>query len=307
MQINQKLLAVWKSLITSNKIIVSIEKGKRGQQVYLRHENKSIFITYLMDLPKGDAIAVLTDRGNWFLLGVEEQIQNTSSKRTIQYRQSYNNPSIIIPGGFVMWLDCNWLQYSNENFLNQIIDIFLINNSTNIVYTSRKNVYQESTNTFGLLEREQNPPLGGLVDSFKSYEIIEVDFENPDPSLTFSDGLLLYPLYHYNTRISEVTANLLLDAAKNNFGAIILGEWDVWKEYDNAILDALVGNRIRFGNSCNDNRWVTVENQDLGITSNSITISATGTFVGAFPTEVLATRATTNEPTVIYVKPENMI
>ena len=68
----------------TNMIPVRVPKGDRGTTVKL----PNFTATYLVDLKAGEAIALLTDKGNWYLIGEEANTQATSNKRIIEYRKT---------------------------------------------------------------------------------------------------------------------------------------------------------------------------------------------------------------------------
>lgn len=67
-----------------NMIIVRVPKGSRGTSIKL----PNFTATYLTDLKAGSAIALLTDKGNWYLVGEEASSENNSTKRIIEYRRT---------------------------------------------------------------------------------------------------------------------------------------------------------------------------------------------------------------------------
>ncbi len=78
----QKLFTV------TNMVAVRIPKGNAGQTTRLRINGADITATYLTNLKAGEAIALLTDKGNWYLVGEASQLINQSSKRIIEYRKT---------------------------------------------------------------------------------------------------------------------------------------------------------------------------------------------------------------------------
>lgn len=77
-----------KQFAITNMIPVRIPKGGAGQSVRLKVNGVDITATYLTDLKEGMAIALFTDKGNWYLIGEEANTQNLSSKRIIEYRKT---------------------------------------------------------------------------------------------------------------------------------------------------------------------------------------------------------------------------
>ena len=68
----------------TNMVPVRVPKGSRGTSVKL----PNFTATYLVDLNAGEAIALLTDKGNWYLVGEEAVVQQQSNKRIIEYRKT---------------------------------------------------------------------------------------------------------------------------------------------------------------------------------------------------------------------------
>ncbi|MCC5618826.1 hypothetical protein LC605_27810 [Nostoc sp. CHAB 5836] len=60
----QKLFTV------ANMVPVRVPKGYAGQTKKLKINGANISATYLVDLGVGEAIALLTDKGNWYLIGL---------------------------------------------------------------------------------------------------------------------------------------------------------------------------------------------------------------------------------------------
>jgi hypothetical protein len=67
---------------------VRVPKGYAGQTIRLRINGSDVNLIYLTDLNAGEAIALLTDKGNWYLVGEATQTPNQSSKRIIEYRKT---------------------------------------------------------------------------------------------------------------------------------------------------------------------------------------------------------------------------
>ncbi|MEH2138583.1 hypothetical protein [Nostoc sp.] len=72
----------------SNMLPVTISKGNQGQSAAIEINGTTETVTYLTDLKAGKAIAILTDKGNWYLLGVEIQQNNQFPQRNIEYRKT---------------------------------------------------------------------------------------------------------------------------------------------------------------------------------------------------------------------------
>ncbi|MEW5856720.1 MAG: hypothetical protein AB1861_04995 [Cyanobacteriota bacterium] len=79
-----------KQFVITNIVNVRIPKGSAGQSVKLKINGIDTTATYLADLKTGSAIALLTDKGNWYLMGAAVSSQDTSTKRIIEYRKTTN-------------------------------------------------------------------------------------------------------------------------------------------------------------------------------------------------------------------------
>jgi hypothetical protein len=78
-----------KSLFTiANMIPMSIPKGVAGQNVSLKINGADVSATYLVDLDAGEAIALLTNKGNWYLVGEPTLNIVQSTRRIIEYRKT---------------------------------------------------------------------------------------------------------------------------------------------------------------------------------------------------------------------------
>ncbi|MFN6560018.1 MAG: hypothetical protein RMY28_009440 [Nostoc sp. ChiSLP01] len=71
----------------TNMIAVSVPKGNARQTRKLKINGVDVEVTYLIDLKAGEAIALLTDKGNWYLVG-EAQSINQFSRKIIEYRKT---------------------------------------------------------------------------------------------------------------------------------------------------------------------------------------------------------------------------
>ncbi|ACC81131.1 hypothetical protein [Nostoc punctiforme] len=77
-----------KLFVITNMLTVRVPKGVAAQTVSLRVSGANVRATYLTNLEAGEAIALLTDKGNWYLTGAANETENTSSRRIIEYRRS---------------------------------------------------------------------------------------------------------------------------------------------------------------------------------------------------------------------------
>ena len=69
-------------------LTVRTNGGKAGDTVYFRNGSQSVSAVCLTDVNPGEAIALLTDKGNWYLTGDAVSASSISNERIIEYRQS---------------------------------------------------------------------------------------------------------------------------------------------------------------------------------------------------------------------------
>ena len=88
MDINDiQLRDIWQQA-AQKMVAVQTNGGKRGDSIYFSVGSGSVQGTCLNDVLSGSAIALLTDLGNWYLLGEEQASTLSNSSRVIEYRQT---------------------------------------------------------------------------------------------------------------------------------------------------------------------------------------------------------------------------
>ncbi|MBN3946741.1 MAG: hypothetical protein HWQ38_09690 [Nostoc sp. NMS7] len=83
-------------------IPVSVPKGSARQAINLKINGADVSATYLTDLKSGEAIALLTDKGNWYLVGEKADTQNISNKIIIEYRKTGLNSLRAFKSAFLL-------------------------------------------------------------------------------------------------------------------------------------------------------------------------------------------------------------
>ena len=111
-----------KNLFTINNMIpVTIPKGGAGQNVGLKINGADVNATYLVNLEAGQAIALLTDKGNWYLVGEATLSIVQSTRRIIEYRRT-DNIRPKISNLYYLYLLNNKVYVSN-NIINNLINL----------------------------------------------------------------------------------------------------------------------------------------------------------------------------------------
>ena len=309
---DKKLIDEWKKL---NNVLIGTTKGGRNNQIInFTSDGRTISVKCFGDVAAGEAIALRSDDGQWYVTSSQKRSAKSEFRKEIEFRKTKvrkrQEPN---PFGFVMWLDCNWLQRSdianNAQFAKELFNIFNIDDVTKIYTQPRETIYVQGSNVYGILPNSSFlRPLPILKDIAEGKTIVEIVFSATDAS-EVADGIVVACLQPSEIFFTELELDFLRDAAINYTGVVVLGEWRSWEDYDNVILQKLTGGRIAVSESFATNTWTTLGSSQLEITDNlTIETNATAAFdsIGLQEQEKLAFDPVGRGATVVYVAPEDM-
>lgn len=296
-------------------------KGKKGDRLWVRIGNQRVQAICLSDVD-GKAIALLTDEGNWYLLGESQPFINQGSAKIIEYRKSRSTKQDF-NFGVLIWLDCVWLinsgnppnpisKIQNKAAFLSVIKYFLGGKKKIFTLPSIRSDVSEArlddgnfyNVAYGIAPTPTAIafPYASEVLAEENIQVIEIDLTQANAIATIT-GLFFVPLMPPESRLSALEISQLKKISRRH-GVIICGEVAPWDAYINSVLAGFgVGERISFFSNVPLGNWIPTTNNKLAkkITVPYIDTESTGTFVGAKSSEIVSSLES-GEATMILIK-----
>jgi hypothetical protein len=230
--------------------------------------------------------------------------------------------------GWVFFSDMNWLVNVNnpdnilacqklfENFFGGVKDLACAKYVNELVPVFREDgyvygvYYPGATTDTGYPQIEFCPILHAALDPL-GYTFTGYDITQPGAGATINKPFVMH-LYSYNdyTRVFTPTVIANLQQIAANHPVIVFGEWSIWSEYDDYIIQNVMGylsSELRY--STNNSGAYGVPNPanllgqtliDSGVTK--FVYNATGEFIGTLAEEfAFAKTNNTNQPSMLAI------
>lgn len=305
MEGDRQLTDTWQQVFKKRFASVSTAGGRNNQSLWFKLDGRRIQGRCFGDVSAGECLAAQLDNGEWVLINAQVADVQASS-RNLELRRTKNKEKTKSKG-FLQWLDCNWMIYGsslNREFFRAIIKYFLGNSKKIYTLTPDSRAYVELSFVWGLLPYESYSPFPYATQVLEE-EGINIIGTNLTANI---NGIFFLPLMTQTSSLTEQEAIALKKLAKNK-GVIICGEWNTWVDYNNRILDILVGDRIRhlgdvpFDDSQKSDGFYA---KKMRLPDGTLDNDASGIYAGATQKEILMKSVEDGEPTMILVQPNDI-